>query len=108
MNSKGFHYVSSYQSYFSYEANLNLFDPIISDMVYSKAMIHENDKPQHPWVGAHEICMDPESTTASCTWNHETCKTPLLCIKNNPVLCVASYEERNPIRWTQMGQQYVE
>jgi hypothetical protein len=33
MNSKGFPYVSSYQSYFSYEANLHLFDPIISDMV---------------------------------------------------------------------------
>ena len=31
MNSKGFPYVSSYQSYFSYEANLNLYDPIISD-----------------------------------------------------------------------------
>jgi len=31
MNSKGFPYVSSYQSYFSYEANLHLFDPIISD-----------------------------------------------------------------------------
>ena len=33
MNSKGFPYVSSYQSYFSYEANLNLFDPIISDKI---------------------------------------------------------------------------
>jgi hypothetical protein len=33
MNSKGFPYVSSYHSYFSYEANLNLYDPIISDMV---------------------------------------------------------------------------
>ena len=31
MNSKGFPYVSSYQSYFSYEVNLNLYDPIISD-----------------------------------------------------------------------------
>ena len=31
MNFKGFPYVSSYQSYFSYEANLNLFDPIISN-----------------------------------------------------------------------------
>jgi len=33
MNSKGFPYVSSYQSYFSHEASLHLFDPIISDMV---------------------------------------------------------------------------
>jgi hypothetical protein len=33
MNSKGFPYVSSYQSYFSYEANLHLFDPIISDIL---------------------------------------------------------------------------
>ena len=31
MNSKGFPCVSSYQSYFSYEAIINLFDPIIFD-----------------------------------------------------------------------------
>ena len=47
MNSKGFPYVSSYQSYFSYVANLHLFDPIISDnclSIFEIVMVVELEK----------------------------------------------------------------